>query len=66
MTIIELLNSPLVAGAANVAQFKNLNNTDILLRLDRQDYEYLRKIYEQNNEILNFMRNLCTKNITNG
>lgn len=56
--LVGLANAPIVSGAANIAQFKNLSNTDVLLRLDRQDDEYLRKIYEQNEQIITLLKEI--------
>ena len=35
---------------------QDFNNTDLMQELQRQDSEYLEKIIQQNNEILNLLR----------
>ena len=44
--------------------FQDYNNRDLMQELQRQDSNYLEKIIQQNNEILNLLRredNQCTK-----
>lgn len=44
--------------------FQDYNNSDLMQELQKQDKEYLEKIIEQNNEILNLLRkedNQCKK-----
>ena len=44
--------------------FQDYNNSDLMQELQKQDKEYLEKIIEQNNEILNLLRkedNQCNK-----
>lgn len=36
--------------------FKDYNNSDLMQELQRQDKEYLEKIIQQNNEILNILK----------
>ena len=36
--------------------FKDFNNSDLMQELQKQDKEYLEKIIEQNQEILNLLR----------
>lgn len=36
--------------------FKDYNNTDLMQELQRQDKEYLEKIIDQNNEIINILK----------
>ena len=36
--------------------FKDFNNTDLMQELQKQDKEYLEKIIEQNEEIINLLR----------
>jgi len=36
--------------------FKDYNNSDLMNELQKQDKEYLEKIINQNNEILNLLR----------
>ena len=42
--------------------FKDFNNSDLMQELQKQDKEYLEKIIEQNQEILNLLR----KEVNNG
>ena len=36
--------------------FQDFNNSDLMQELQRQDKEYLEKIIEQNNEIINLLK----------
>lgn len=36
--------------------FKDYNNSDLMQELQNQDEKYLKKIIEQNNEIINLLR----------